>query len=41
VIGGNDTFVLAAEDFSHFAQAVRCKLIREIAGRPVAGFAYR
>jgi hypothetical protein len=33
VIGGAGAFVIAAEDFDSFGQAVRRKLIREIAGR--------
>ena len=39
VIGGQGAFVIAAEDFEAFGQAVRRKLIREIAGRtgPVVG----
>jgi hypothetical protein len=32
VIGGQGAFVIAAEDFESFGQAVRRKLIREIAG---------
>jgi hypothetical protein len=32
VIGGTGAFVIAAEDFESFGQAVRRKLIREIAG---------
>jgi hypothetical protein len=31
VIGGPGAFLIVAEDFSAFAQAVRRKLIREIA----------
>jgi hypothetical protein len=34
VIGGPGAFMIAAEDFADFGQAVRRKLIREIAGRP-------
>ncbi len=34
VIGGPGAFVIAAEDFESFGQAVRRKLIREIAGLP-------
>ena len=34
VIGGPGAFVIAAEDFEAFGQAVRRKLIREIAGLP-------
>lgn len=41
VIGGAGAFVIAAEDFEAFGQAVRRKLIREIAGRsgPVVEYA--
>lgn len=41
VIGGPGAFMIPAEDFEAFGQAVRRKLIREIAGRdaPAAGFA--
>jgi hypothetical protein len=41
VIGGPGAFMIPAEDFEAFGQAVRRKLIREIAGRdaPVVGFA--
>jgi hypothetical protein len=34
VIGGEGSFVVAAEDFASFAQAILNKLIREIAGPP-------
>ncbi|NKE45547.1 DUF1194 domain-containing protein [Roseomonas frigidaquae] len=34
VIGGPGAFMIAAEDFADFGQAVRRKLIREIAGLP-------
>lgn len=34
VVGGPGAFVIAAEDFEAFGQAVRRKLIREIAGLP-------
>lgn len=34
VIGGPGAFMIPAEDFEAFGQAVRRKLIREIAGRP-------
>ncbi|MGK7869286.1 DUF1194 domain-containing protein [Falsiroseomonas sp. E2-1-a20] len=34
VIGGPGAFMIAAEDFGDFGQAVRRKLIREIAGLP-------
>ncbi|MBU8536858.1 DUF1194 domain-containing protein [Falsiroseomonas tokyonensis] len=34
VIGGPGAFMIAAEDFDDFGQAVRRKLIREIAGLP-------
>ncbi|MGG5811898.1 DUF1194 domain-containing protein [Falsiroseomonas sp. CW058] len=37
VIGGAGAFVIAAEDFEAFGQAVRRKLIREIAGRDGPG----
>jgi hypothetical protein len=36
VTGGPGSFVIVAEDFVQFATAVNRKLIREIAGRPVA-----
>ena len=36
VIGGPGAFVIPAEDFEAFGVAVRRKLIREVAGRPVA-----
>jgi hypothetical protein len=36
VIGGPGAFVISAEDFEAFGVAVRRKLIREVAGRPVA-----
>ncbi|WP_439597213.1 DUF1194 domain-containing protein [Falsiroseomonas sp.] len=36
VIGGPGAFMIAAEDFNDFGQAVRRKLIREIAGLPEA-----
>jgi hypothetical protein len=41
VIGGQGAFMIAAEDFEAFGNAVRRKLIREIAGRsgPVAEYA--
>jgi hypothetical protein len=41
VIGGPGAFMIPAEDFDAFGQAVRRKLIREIAGRdaPVVAFA--
>jgi hypothetical protein len=41
VIGGPGAFMIPAEDFEAFGQAVRRKLIREIAGRdaPVVAFA--
>lgn len=38
VIGGPGAFMIAAEDFEAFGQAVRRKMIREIAGLPDAGF---
>ena len=34
VVGGEGAFVIAAEDFASFAQAILNKLIREIAGVP-------
>lgn len=34
VIGGPGAFMIVAEDFESFGQAVKRKLIREIAGRP-------
>jgi hypothetical protein len=34
VIGGDGAFLIAAEDFTSFGNAVRRKLVREIAGRP-------
>ena len=34
VIGGDGCFMIVAEDFESFGQAVKRKLIREIAGRP-------
>jgi Protein of unknown function (DUF1194) len=34
VVGGEGAFVIAAEDFASFAQAILNKLIREIAGAP-------
>jgi hypothetical protein len=34
VIGGDGSFMIVAEDFESFGQAVKRKLIREIAGRP-------
>jgi hypothetical protein len=34
VIGGQGAFMIAAEDFEAFGNAVRRKLIREIAGLP-------
>ncbi len=37
VTGGFDAFVLPAEDFTTFAQAVRRKLVLEIAGLPAGG----
>ncbi len=36
VIGGTGAFILTAVDFRDFARAIRLKLIREIAGPPVA-----
>jgi hypothetical protein len=35
VIGGTGAFMVVAEDFESFGNAVKRKLIREIAGRPV------
>lgn len=37
VIGGPGAFMIVAEDFESFGNAVRRKLIREIAGRPGPG----
>lgn len=37
VIGGDGAFVVVAEDFQSFGQAVKRKLIREIAALPTAG----
>jgi hypothetical protein len=37
VIGGSDAFVVAAADYRDFADAVIRKLVREIAGPPLAG----
>jgi hypothetical protein len=37
VIGGPGAFVLAAEGRADFARAMRAKLVREIAARPVGG----
>ena len=34
VIGGPGAFVMTAEDRRHFAQAIRAKLVAEIAGLP-------
>jgi hypothetical protein len=34
VIGGPGAFMIVAQDFESFGQAVKRKLIREIAGRP-------
>ena len=36
VIGGTGAFIMTATDFRDFARAIRLKLIREIAGPPVA-----
>ena len=36
VIGGPDAFVLGADDYDHFATAIRIKLIREISGAPMS-----
>ncbi len=38
VIGGDGAFLIAAEDFESFGNAVRRKLVREIAGRPGPSF---
>lgn len=37
VVGGPGAFVVPAADFTSFAEAVRRKLILEIAGTPVPG----
>ena len=36
VIGGTGAFVMVADDYDDFARAIRAKLVREIAGTPVA-----
>jgi hypothetical protein len=35
VIGGPGAFLIVAENFAHFAQAIRSKMMREISGDPV------
>ena len=35
VIGGPGAFLIVAENFTHFAQAIRSKMMREISGDPV------
>jgi len=37
VIGGNAAFVMRATDYRDFAEAILHKLVREIAGPPIAG----
>jgi hypothetical protein len=37
VIGGTGAFLLTATDFDDFARAIIAKLVREIAGAPIAG----
>lgn len=37
VIGGHSAFVIAADDYYDFAEAILRKLVREIAGPPLAG----
>lgn len=37
VIGGQDAFVLVAEDFASFGKAILAKLIREVSSRSVSG----
>jgi hypothetical protein len=37
VIGGNAAFVMRASDYRDFAEAILHKLVREIAGPPIAG----
>lgn len=39
VIGGNGAFVLAAQDFDSFGEAILRKLVREVAGQVPAGVA--